>query len=69
MNYKKIKEQVDKAYSDIEFSKNELERLRDECDHPETKLMNYMWAPGHIINDAEICTICGEYIDPSSIIK
>ena len=57
-----IKTGIESNYKKIKEANEELERLRKECDHPETKLVNYMWAPGHINPDTEVCSFCGEVI-------
>jgi len=50
------------CYAAIKKANEELERIRKECDHPETKKCTYAWAPGHHIEDAIICEVCGEFI-------
>ena len=57
-----IKSRVNQCYAEIKEAEKLLEHLRKECDHSETKLVNYEWAPGHINPDTKICKICGEII-------
>lgn len=60
--HKLVKEQVDMMYDLIKTGERALEILRTQCDHPETKFVDYMWAPGHIMPNTEVCSICGEVI-------
>jgi len=56
-------ERVDRCYKVIRECNEELEYIRkNECDHPRTKKVNYMWAPGHIMSDTEMCSVCGKVI-------
>lgn len=57
-----IKVSVEKCYKQIRETNEELDRLRDLCPHNEVKKEDYMWAPGHIVNNASICQICGKVI-------
>jgi hypothetical protein len=57
-----IKEQVDMMYGLIKSGNRSLEILREQCDHPKTKLVNYSWAPGHIHPNTTVCDICGKVI-------
>ncbi len=58
--YKEIKQEVEECYDEIQHYEAKLKGLREKCDHPETTRVNYMWAPGHINPDTEVCSICGE---------
>ena len=57
-----VKEQVQMMYDLIKTGERALEILRKQCDHPKTEYVNYMWAPGHIMPNTKICSICGEVI-------
>jgi len=39
-----------------------IEALRGECDHPETEIVGYEWAPGHVDLDVKVCAVCGKKI-------
>jgi hypothetical protein len=58
--YQIIKETVEFAYKQIEEANKTLDEMREKCDHPETEKVDYMWAPGHIMPDTEICSVCGK---------
>jgi hypothetical protein len=60
--HKIVKEQVDMMYGLIRSGERALEILRTQCDHPQTKLCNYQWAPGHIYPNTKICSVCGMVI-------
>ena len=56
-----LQKEVEDWYRVIKGAKEELLRIRtEECKHPEHKKEDYMWAPGHIMNDVDICVVCGE---------
>jgi hypothetical protein len=60
-----LKTQVEHCYTMIKTFEKELERIRkEECKHPQTEKVNYMWAPGHIEPNTSVCTVCGEIIVP-----
>ena len=40
----------------------EIAKLQKLCKHKETKLMPFMWAPGHFSNDIEVCDFCGKIV-------
>ena len=61
--HKVIKAAVEKHYAAIKYAEDHIQALREECDHVETKLVNYMWAPGHINPGTKVCSICGDLID------
>jgi len=60
--HKMIKEQVDMMYGLIKTGERALEILREQCDHPESKLVNYSWAPGHIQPNTNVCAVCGKVL-------
>jgi hypothetical protein len=56
-------ERVERCYKVIKECNEELEHIRkNECEHPRTRKVNYMWAPGHTMPDTEMCSVCGEVI-------
>ena len=58
-----IKNRVQMCYSMIDKCEKTLEDIRElECHHPKTEFVNYMWAPGHICPNAEVCSYCGKVI-------
>ena len=57
-----IKEAVQNNYKAIKEAEKSLSYLRSICKHPETEFVNYMWAPGHIMPNTKVCSICGEVI-------
>jgi hypothetical protein len=57
-----VKEHVDMMYGLIKTGERALEILRNQCEHPQTELCNYMWAPGHISPNTKICSVCGKVI-------
>ena len=57
---KDIRIRKEDCYRRIKEANDELDKIRLECKHPETERCNYMWAPGHIDENALICSICGE---------
>ena len=59
----KLKKLVEYYYRVIKNANKELKKIREtECEHPKTEKVSYMWAPGHIHEDTEVCSICGEVI-------
>jgi len=67
--HKAIKLSVEHFYRQIKYSDRMLEQLRESCEHPKTEIIDYMWAPGHILSDTEICSICGKPLLPEYITK
>jgi hypothetical protein len=57
-----IKSAVDLRYNTIKICEDDLKLLREECKHEETERVNYMWAPGHIIPNTLVCSICGKVL-------
>ena len=57
-----VKEHVDMMYGLIKTGERALEILRTQCEHPQTKIVDYSWAPGHIIPNTKVCSVCGEVI-------
>lgn len=58
-----LKERVQFYYDSIKYFQDRLEHLREnECDHSETEITNYMWAPGHINPNTKVCSICGKVL-------
>jgi len=55
--HKLVKEQVDIVYSMIKSGERALEILRGQCDHPPSKLVNYMWD-----SNTTVCEICGKVL-------
>ena len=56
-----LKRRVENCYKAIKAADEELKKIREtECEHPETELVDYQWAPGHIMSDTEVCVVCGE---------
>lgn len=39
-----------------------INKMKAKCKHPNYKLVNYMWAPGHIEPNTKMCTVCGEIL-------
>ena len=62
VKHSKIKETVENCYSIIKKTEENLAYLRSICEHPETEFVNYMWAPGHIMPNTKVCSVCGEII-------
>lgn len=62
MSDEAIKTEIEVCYAAINQANDKLSYLRKECNHNETKRTNYMWAPGHIMHDALVCSICGELL-------
>lgn len=56
----RIKDAVQGCYNSIKKANEDLETLRDMCEHPQKELCTYQWAPGHLMNNVEVCSICGE---------
>jgi len=48
---------------------NVIKHIQEKsCNHLYHEKVNYSWAPGHIVNDVEMCSICGKIIsDPFNI--
>lgn len=42
---------------------NKLAKLQASCPHKETKIMPYMWAPGHFGGDVKVCLECDKILD------
>lgn len=57
-----VKEQVDMMYNLIKTGERSLEILRTQCEHPESELVNYSWAPGHINPNTKVCVVCGKVL-------
>ena len=58
-----LKKRVEEYYKIIKDANEELENIREyECKHPQTEKHDYMWAPGHITPDCDICIVCGKVI-------
>ena len=60
---KTIKQRVDDCYRRIKEAQEELVEIRSQCKHPATEYTKYMWAPGHILDNAKICSVCGELLE------
>ena len=61
---KDINKRVNICYSKIKQAKKELKKIRNnECSH--LKIQKGLWnaGNGHIIEDCEICQICGKLIN------
>ena len=41
----------------------EIQELQDSCLHKTHSRMPYMWAPGHLGNDVEVCGDCGKILE------
>ena len=41
----------------------DLKALQDACQHPNSKRMPYMWAPGHMGSDVEVCDTCEKILE------
>lgn len=69
--HKKIKRKVQSCYKLIKESNKQLESLRKECEHPETEKCIWQWGgPAHTIENATVCSVCGELLDkPYEIIQ
>lgn len=59
---KALKAEVDNIYKEIGSLNGKLLDIRESCDHPVTEKCTYSWAVGHGIENAEVCSICGELI-------
>ena len=57
-----IKDQVETAYEFIRQNEVILERLRAECEHPATELVNYQFRVGQIIPNVRVCSVCGSLV-------
>ena len=66
MTKEEIKAKVDNCYQRVKEANEELDKLRTICKYEETKTTDYSWAPGHIIRDAVVCAICGNFISYSA---
>lgn len=66
MDYNKIKEEVEECYNLINESTIKLEKIRDICDHPETKEVDYEWRIGSFIK-AHVCVYCEKFIRQSEL--
>jgi len=61
--HRELKKRVESCYEKIRSSEKELEQIREkECKHPQSEKVNYMWAPGHIMPDTTVCSICGKVL-------
>jgi len=59
-----LQRRVEDYYAIIKTANEELENIREcECKHPQTEKVDYMWAPGHIMSDTEICSVCGKVMN------
>jgi len=69
-NYKVIKATKEFCFQRIKEANETLKVIREKCDHPKEhiEIVDYMWAPGHIIHDTEICGVCGDVILKSYIV-
>jgi hypothetical protein len=56
-----IKKECDSLYKIIKDAKNRLDEIRKSCTHENTFMGKYSWRVG-CINDAKICSDCGEVI-------
>jgi len=50
------------CFDKIKTAEEDLKKLREECDHPETELCTYSTRPGQNWDNTEICSICGKVI-------
>jgi len=57
-----IKAKVENAYNRIKDAEKVLEEMREECEHPETKLCTYSTRIGQYWDDTEVCSICGDVV-------
>lgn len=60
--HKELKKQVQRCYDNIKYYNEWLDEIREECEHPETKKVNYSPRPGQIFPDTQVCSVCGEVI-------
>jgi len=65
--HRHIKEKVQMMYELSKIAEKSLAIARKECEHPETEICNYMWAPGHINPNTKICSVCGEVLGHDEI--
>ena len=58
-----LRKKVEACYQMIKDANAELEKIqKEECKHPETETVDYMWAPGHIMPGTDVCVVCGEVV-------
>jgi len=60
--HRQIKIDVEECYKEIKDANEMLDKLRDDCHHPETELVTYSTRPGQYWEGTEVCSICGEVI-------
>ena len=41
----------------------EIESLQKSCEHKRHHRSAYLWAPGHLGNDVEVCDDCGKILE------
>jgi hypothetical protein len=72
MNQKslKIKDDVDNIYKRLIEYNDLLEIIRNQvCEHEESELVNYSWAPGHIMPNTKVCKACGKVLDSNLTVE
>jgi hypothetical protein len=42
---------------------HDLFHLQLNCEHPSSKWMSYMWAPGHYWGEVLVCEVCEKILD------
>ena len=56
-----IRDEVDQLYQTIKEANGELDFIRENCSHKETRIGLYSWRIG-CIDNAEICSDCDKLI-------
>jgi len=64
MKKEDIKEECEKLYSDIRYAEQQLQILRDICEHEDTFIGTYSWREGSY-QQGKICKYCNKFIEPT----
>ena len=59
--HRELRKNVEYYYNAIKYVHECLDNIREkQCNHPKIEKGNYMTRPGHIIENVDICNICGK---------
>ena len=58
---KEIQKERDSLYKTIKEANDQLQYLRDSCNHVDYEVCNYQWRIG-MITEARVCIYCGQVL-------
>jgi len=59
--HRELRKNVEYYYNAIKYAQECLDNIREkQCKHPKIEKGNYMVRPGQIIENTDICSVCGK---------